>query len=74
MIGMLQIITYLLCAYLIFKGLEILQIALMSPREDRTFGLVIGMLAFLASIGLAFLFSKMIDGQARSVGNSMSGQ
>ena len=47
MIGMLQIITYLLCVYLVFKGFEILQIALMSGREDRAGGIVIGILAGL---------------------------
>ena len=35
MLGMLQIITYLLCVYLVFKAFEILQIALMSNRDDR---------------------------------------
>jgi hypothetical protein len=67
MIGMLQIITYLLCVYLVFKGFEILQIALMSGRDDRAGGIVIGILAVLISIGAAFMFTKMIDAQAVAV-------
>jgi len=67
MIGMLQIITYLLCVYLVYKGFEILQIALMSSREDRTMGLVIGAIAVIVAVGVALLFVKMIDAQATAV-------
>jgi hypothetical protein len=35
MVGMLQIITYLPCVYLVFKGMEIYQIAKMSTSEHR---------------------------------------
>ena len=67
MIGMLQIITYLLCVYLVFKGFEILQIALMSNREDRVGGIVIGILFVVISIGAGLIFTKMIDAQASAV-------
>jgi len=67
MIGMLQIITYLFCVYLIYKGFEILQIALMSSRDDRAIGLLIGVAAVVVAIGLALLFVKMIDAQATAV-------
>lgn len=67
MIGMLQIMTYLLCVYLVFKGFEILQIALMSNREDRAGGIAIGVLFVLISIGAAYTFTKMIDAQATAV-------
>jgi hypothetical protein len=36
---MIQILTYLLGVYLVFTGFEILQIAHMSGRSDRTTGL-----------------------------------
>jgi hypothetical protein len=39
---MIPVITYLLCVYLIFKGVEIFQIAYMSNRENRTGGLIVG--------------------------------
>lgn len=38
MVGMLQIITYLLCIYLVFKGIEIFQIANVKSREARDVG------------------------------------
>jgi hypothetical protein len=72
MIGMLQIITYLLCVYLVFKGFEILQIALMSPREDRKGGITIGVLLLIISIAAAFNFTQMIDAQAASVSSHTS--
>jgi hypothetical protein len=73
MVGMPQIITYLLCLYLIYKGFEILQIALMSPREHRGAGLVIGGMAVIVSIVAAFVFTQWVDSQARRVGGSQSG-
>ena len=67
MAGMLQIITYLLCVYLVFKGVEILQIALMSNREDRRAGIAIGILCVCICIGAARHFVGMIDAQAESM-------
>jgi hypothetical protein len=74
MIGMIQILTYLLCVYLVFKGFEILQIALMSPREDRGGGLVIGVLAVVISIAAAFGFATWSDSQAAKTSSSMPGR
>jgi uncharacterized membrane protein (DUF485 family) len=67
MVGMLQIITYLLCVYLIYKGVEIFQVALMSNRANRTGGIVIGTLAIIISVIAAGAFIFMIDKQAASV-------
>jgi hypothetical protein len=67
MIGMLQIMTYLLCVYLVYKGFEILQIALMSSRENRTIGIVLGSIAVVGSLMASAVFTYMIDAQARSV-------
>lgn len=59
MVGMIQIITYLLCVYLVFKGVEILQIALASPRTDGSrrlallFGAAMVGISILAAIGFA---------------------
>ena len=64
MIGILQIITYLLCIYLVFKGFEILQIALMSSRSDRKAGLIIGIIAVIVSIFVAICFTILINEQA----------
>lgn len=69
MVGMLQIMTYLLCLYLVFKGFEILQIALASPRENRTPAILIGVLFVVVSIAAASYFVKAIDEQAHAVGS-----
>jgi len=72
MIGMIQILTYLLAVYLVFKGVEILQIALMSNRPRRAEGVVIGVLALVVALGAAGYFVDMADTQASSVSNSFS--
>ena len=73
MVGMLQIITYLLCVYLIFKGIEIFQIALMGNPNKRAIGIVIGALMIVTSIIAAIIFTYMIDIQAKSVSDGMRG-
>src|SRR4051794_41919378 len=60
MIGMLQIITYLLSVYLVFKGFEILQIGLASTREDRTALLAIGVLAVVIAIAAGGHLFKIV--------------
>jgi len=67
MVGMLQIITYLLCVYLVFKGFEIFQLALVSAREDRRAALAIGIIAIVISFLASAFFTSMIDAQATSV-------
>ena len=69
MVGMLQIITYLLCVYLIFKGFEILQIALASTLDNRSGIILIGVIMVVISIGGALYFTQAIDRQAQSVAN-----
>lgn len=71
MAGMLQIITYLLAFYLVVKGVEILQIALASNRQDRNWIVAIGFLALLACIVAAGAFVVMQDEQARSLSRTM---
>jgi uncharacterized membrane protein len=70
MVGMLQIVTYLLCVYLVFKGIEIYQIAKMSSREDRAGGLTLGTMMIVISIIAALVFAVWITTQAESIGNS----
>ena len=72
MAGMLQIITYLLCAYLVFKGVEILQIGLANTNEKwARFSINIGVSALLVSIVLAFVFVYWINSQAQSLSENM---
>ena len=59
MAGMLQIITYMLAFYFVLKGIEILQIALASTRENRggifALGVVVLIGCVVAGIGFASL-------------------
>jgi len=66
---MLQILTYLLAFYVVIKGIEILQIALASPRQDRSWIIVLGVLVLGACIITAFVFVAVQDHQASSVGS-----
>jgi len=61
MVGMLQIITYLLGFYLIVKGLEILQIGLSSNRDDRTGVIMFGAVVFVLCMVMAIIFVTMQD-------------
>ena len=67
---MLQILTYLLAFYVVIKGIEILQIALASPRQDRSWIIVLGVLVLGACIITAFVFVAMQD--HRGIGISAS--
>jgi hypothetical protein len=68
---MLQIITYLLCVYLVFKAVEIFNIGLASSSELRGAAMAVGALAIVASIFLAVHFSNLIDTQAQAVASSL---
>ena len=70
MVGMLQIITYLLCVYLVFKGIEIYQIAKMSTSEDRPAGLRLGKAMIVVSVIAAAVFYVLIDLQAEKIGSN----
>ena len=72
MIGMLQIITYLLSFYLVVKGIEILQIALASGRERRKPLIIIGAIVLAACIIAACGFVTMQELQVKSIGSSTS--
>jgi uncharacterized membrane protein len=68
---MIQIIGLLLCVYLVFKGYEILQIAVCSPRTDRNWSLVVGAIFFLASILIAAFFAFLLLASGAQVSNQM---
>lgn len=74
MVGMLQILTYMLAFYLVIKGFEILQIGLASNRQDRSGVITIGILLLIVCCVGAVGFVAMQDTQARSVGTSSTPQ
>lgn len=69
MIGMLQILTYVLAFYLVIKGFEVLQIALASPRSDRTGIILLGVFVLAACVIGAIGFVAMQESQAASAGS-----
>lgn len=71
MVGMLQILTYLLAFHLVIKGVEILQIALASNRErvSRNNLIVWGVVVLLVCVGAAIAFVVMQDQMAARIGN-----
>ncbi len=70
MVGQIQILAYMLAAYLVYKGYEIFQIAFVSTSNNKKIGMILGGLAFIGSIGLAILFVYMMDEQASKVGTN----
>lgn len=72
MVGLMQIMIYMLAVYLVFKGVEILQIALMSTRPDRTLGTIIGILALVVALTAGVGFSVWADQMAASISDRMN--
>jgi NADH:ubiquinone oxidoreductase subunit K len=70
---MIPVITYLLCVYLIFKGVEIFQIAFMSSRSDpqRATGIVIGVGAITVAVAAALFFAWWITDISLNAGNTL---
>jgi len=71
MIGMLQIITYMLSFYMVIKGCEVLQIGMASNRDNRTTLVLFGGLVLMACIGAAVGFVMMQENMAASVSSAM---
>ena len=61
MIGILQILIYLLCIYLVFKGVDILQLAISSSTVNKHGGLALGLVALLSGIAGAIYFAIWVD-------------
>lgn len=65
--GMIQILTDLLAVYLVVKGIEVLQIALASNRQQREGMITIGFITLFACIYTAWSFVNWQDEQAKSI-------
>lgn len=63
---MLQLMGFLLCAYLCFKGAEIWMIGACAPKEHGWAPAIIGALIFVAALGVAafFAWGFMVQGAA----------
>lgn len=73
MVGMLQILTYMFAFYLVLKGVEILQIAAASGRENRGGIILWGVIVLLACCVAAVVFIGWQENMARSVSAGMRG-
>jgi uncharacterized protein HemX len=72
MVGILQIMTYLFCLYLVYKGVEIFQIALTSSNDkSRHTGIGVGIVAIMVALGAAAFFVNWVNQQAESIQNSL---
>jgi hypothetical protein len=68
---MVQIIGLLLCVYLVFKGVEIFQIAFSSPKDQKGASMALGALALVASIIIAALFAWWLVEAGSQMSNQM---
>lgn len=74
MVGLMQIMIYLLCVYLVYKGVEIFQIGFTSNihQRSRTPAIVIGVLAILGAIFFAGVALFMTESMVAQIGNKMN--
>ena len=73
MVGLMQIMIYLLSIYLVYKGIEIFQIAFVASEysKNRKIGVVIGILATIAAVFIGLIAVYMTDSMAEKIGNNM---
>jgi hypothetical protein len=72
---MLQIIVWMGCAYLVLKGLLILQMSWTSSREKPGFAPILGSVCAIAGVVLAVVFFNMAEEQVaatRAIERSLS--
>lgn len=72
MVGLMQIMIYMLAVYLVFKGFEIFQIAFMSTSRSRKMGIFLGVACIVVAVILGIGFSAWGDSVAQSIGDRMN--
>lgn len=74
MVGLLQIMIYLLCVYLVYKGVEIFQIAFVSDSENvsRKLGVVIGIIMIIGAVVVGVGAVFMTESLVADIGNKMN--
>jgi hypothetical protein len=72
MAGMIQILNYLLCVYLVYKGIEIYLISLTVQDEEKAVAARgIAKLALALAVGIAIAFALWMDSQAESLSRGL---
>lgn len=72
MVGLMQIMIYLLCIYLVYKGAEIFQIALVSNSPNKNTGITIGIIAIAAAVVISLGAFLMTESMVSSIGENMN--
>ena len=72
MVGLMQIMIYMLAVYLVFKGVEIFQIAFMSNRDNRVLGMLIGVVFIFIAVDSDIGFSYWGDTVSASISDRMN--
>jgi hypothetical protein len=73
MVGFLQIMIYLLCVYLVYKGVEIFQIALVAANSvSRRIGLAIGVIMISGSVVVGVCAIYLEESMAAQMSDNMN--
>ena len=72
MVGLMQIMIYLLCVYLVYKGVEIFQIGFTSNMHQRSRmpAIVLGVLMIIGAIGISGVAIFMTEELVARIGNN----
>ena len=70
MVGMIQIITWLLAAYMIVKGFEFVQMAVCAPPQHRRTAFVLAYIMLAFCIASAVVAISWQEDQASRVGGT----
>ena len=68
---MVQVIGLLLCVYLIFKGIEIFQIAWVTDRKWYEGPIVLGVLCVVAAVAIALFFAYWLLTAGEMINNRL---
>jgi uncharacterized membrane protein len=69
--GFLPMIIYLLCFCLIYKGIEIFQIALMRNNENKPIGYLVGIIAIIISVIITIKAFRNVNSLTKEVSKSI---
>ena len=74
MIGFLQVIIYLLCVYLVYKGIEIFQTAFVSTAQTKTkaTGIVIGIASRVGAVVVGIVAVIITELMARGLEQNLN--
>jgi len=71
MVGLIQILIYLACIHLVYKAVEIFQLAYVSDTKTRYNGIVFGILAIIISLLVSVGALGTMENIAAGVGNKL---